>query len=174
LGAGGLFVDASWLAMFIGYFVLGAYLRNIRLRSSITLVMWLLSSLWTVVGTWLVSIGAGGHVDEVFRVYVSANVILASSALFLLLYRRSTNQLRKRLPRTHNLLCFASQNSLPIYLFHVMLLEGFQKGLFGFQLSVTTLNPILEIPLVSLLTLTICLGVIWLLKKIPILSNAIG
>jgi surface polysaccharide O-acyltransferase-like enzyme len=127
-------------------------------------MIWLSGFLWTAVGTWLVTISAGGHLDGVFRVYWSANVILASGALFLLLCTKPTSQLENRFPRAYRLLRRVSQYCLAIYLLHLMVLEGFQKGLFGFKLSITTLNPILEIPLISLVTLAICLGVVWLLS----------
>ena len=50
-----------------------------------------------------------------------------------------------------------SKNTLPIFLFHVIILESFERGLLGFKLSFTTLNPTIEIPLLAALTFFITL-----------------
>ena len=56
-----------------------------------------------------------------------------------------------------------------------MVLEALQKGYFGFKISLTTMmNPVLEIPLITAVTLLISLGVIIPLKKIPYMKKAIG
>jgi hypothetical protein len=53
-------------------------------------------------------------------------------------------------------------------------LEAFQKGFFGFTISVNTLNPAIEIPLITGITLFVCLGIVWPLKKIPFVQKLIG
>ena len=55
-----------------------------------------------------------------------------------------------------------------------MVLEAFQKGFFGFTISVNTLNPAIEIPLITGLTLFVCLGIVLPLKKIPFVQKLIG
>jgi len=63
---------------------------------------------------------------------------------------------------------------LPIYLFHLIVLETFQKGYLGLKISVTNINPIIEIPLVTAVTLLICLAIIVPLKKLPYVKRIIG
>jgi surface polysaccharide O-acyltransferase-like enzyme len=73
--------------------------------------------------------------------------------------------------------CFTNligKNTLPIFLFHIIILESFQRGYFGFTLSVTTLNPIIEIPLISALTFFITLGLVLLMGKVPVLKKLMG
>jgi hypothetical protein len=55
-----------------------------------------------------------------------------------------------------------------------MILQSLERGYFGFTLSVTTLNPFVEIPLIAVVTLFISVGVIFLLKKIPVVRKIIG
>jgi hypothetical protein len=55
-----------------------------------------------------------------------------------------------------------------------MVLEALQKGFLGFKISVTTMNPIIEIPLITAVTLLICLAIIVPLKKIPYVRRVIG
>jgi surface polysaccharide O-acyltransferase-like enzyme len=79
-----------------------------------------------------------------------------------------------QVPRTTRIIQIISQNSLPIYLFHVMVLETLQKGYLGFKISVTTINPIIEIPLITMATLLISLAIIVPLKKIPYIKRVLG
>jgi hypothetical protein len=54
-------------------------------------------------------------------------------------------------------------------------LETLQRGyLWGFTISGNYLNSIVEVPLITAVTLLICLAVLIPLKKVPILKNLIG
>jgi hypothetical protein len=53
----------------------------------------------------------------------------------------------------------------------VMVLESLQKGYLGFKISMNTLNPIVEIPLITMVTLFICFLIVFILKKIPVLKD---
>jgi hypothetical protein len=57
---------------------------------------------------------------------------------------------------------------------HIIILESFERGYFGFTLNFETLNPIIEIPLIAALTLFITLSLVLLMKKVPILKTLIG
>jgi surface polysaccharide O-acyltransferase-like enzyme len=104
-------------------------------------------------------------------------MILASTALFLLLntIKAPRNQTETRQPKINWLLKQISQSTLAIFLFHVIVLETLQRGyLWGFTISGNNLNSIIEVPLVTVVTLLICLGVILPLRKVPIIKNLIG
>jgi surface polysaccharide O-acyltransferase-like enzyme len=165
-----VFIIVGW----VGYYLLGVYMLQVRLRSSILFVLLILGFSWIAVGTYFMTAFFGGIRSYFFYDYLSASVILTSVALFQLLRTFSPIWLETRYPRTAKLLHQISQNTLPIYLFHVMILESLQKGYFGFKISVTTLNPAIEIPMITLLNIFICLGVISLLNRIPFLKKAIG
>jgi hypothetical protein len=53
-------------------------------------------------------------------------------------------------------------------------LETLQRDLLGVQISITTINPIIEIPLLTAVTLLISLAIIIPLKKIPHVKDIIG
>ena len=82
--------------------------------------------------------------------------------------------IEQRFPLGNRVLNLISQNTLAIFLFHVIVLELIQKGYLGFQISLSTMNPILAVPLITAVTLLICLAVIIPLKKIPIIKRLIG
>ena len=165
-----VFIITGWL----GYFLLGAYFLKTRVRPIILYTIMTLGYTWTIIGTYLIVGTIGEHVSQFFYDAASFSMIGASVALFLLLSMVSSHTLEERFPRGNRVLRLISQNTIPIYLFHVMVLESLQKGFFGFQISLSTMNPVLEIPLITVTTLLICLAVILPLKKIPIVKRLLG
>lgn len=158
----------------VGYFILGAYVTKFRLRSSVLVIILALSSIWTILGTYFVVGNLGEQYGQFFLDASSFSVIFASVALFVLLAAVPSQTMETKYPRGNRVLKIISQNTLPIYLFHVMVLETLQKGYLGFQISVKTMNPIIEIPLITAVTLLICLVIIVPLKKIPYIKRIIG
>jgi surface polysaccharide O-acyltransferase-like enzyme len=67
-----------------------------------------------------------------------------------------------------------SSNTLPIFLFHVIILESLQRGYFGFKLSLTIINPIIGVPLITIVTFFITFGLVLIMRKIPVLKKLIG
>ena len=158
----------------LGYFILGAYVAKLRLRSSVLFLMLALSSVWTIVGTYFLIGTMGEQYSQFFLDASSFSVIIASVTLFLILASIPNQTVENRFPNGNRLLKLISQNTLPIYLFHVIVLETLQKGYLGFKISVTNMNPIIEIPLITLFTLLICLAIIVPLKKLPYVKRIIG
>ncbi len=167
----GVFVFGGW----IGYFVLGTYLQNKRLRSSILYGLFLLGLFWTISSTWYMHFFANSlEQDYFFFDYLTANVIVASIALFMILSRFNADWPGSNNPRLSRVARAISENTLPIYLFHVIILESLQKGYFGFKLSLTIINPVIGVPLITAVTFFITFGLVLLMKKIPLLKNLIG
>lgn len=166
----------------IGYFVLGSYITKIKIRPSILYLIFAVSLVWTIMGTYLIVGTMGERYSQTFFDASSVNVIITSIVFFLILstIRRPKTPLPEaaapavRAPRTTRIVQVISQNTLPIYLFHVMVLETLQKGYLGFKISVTTINPFIEIPAITVVTLLICLAVIVPLKKIPYVKKVLG
>jgi surface polysaccharide O-acyltransferase-like enzyme len=165
-----VFIFTGWL----GYFVLGAYLLKVHLKSSILTLVYVSSLLWTIIVYYLMAGTVGEKMGQFFYDAYSFNIILASAALFLLLVAIPSQKIGNRFPHGNRALKLISQNTLPIYLFHVIVLEIFQKGYLGFTINITTMNPIVEIPLITVITLLTCLAIIVPLKKIPYVKRVIG
>jgi surface polysaccharide O-acyltransferase-like enzyme len=161
------------LVGWLGYFLLGAYLPKMRIRSSILYAALIIGFAWTIIGTYFATATIGGSASLFFYDYLSANVVLVSVALFMILQNIPIN-LKNRSRIGSKLLHEISRNTLGIYLFHIMVLESLQKGYFGFEISVTTINPVLEIPLITVVTFFVSLGIIYLLRKIPCLGRLIS
>jgi surface polysaccharide O-acyltransferase-like enzyme len=159
----------------VGYFILGKYFKRVKVRSSILYGSLIISIVWTVFGSWLMYYPLNAmQQNNFFFDYLTANVIIGSAALFLILIKfpqdwpGSTHTITGRITQA------ISKNTLPIFLLHVIILESFQRGFFGFTLSFTTLNPIIEIPLITVLTLFITLGLVLLMRKVPVLKRIVG
>jgi surface polysaccharide O-acyltransferase-like enzyme len=158
----------------LGYFVLGAYVAKLTIRKSALAIMLVLSSVWTIIGTYFLIATLGKQYSQFFLDASSFSVIIASVSLFLILSSIPTQKIETCFPRGNRVLKLISENTLPIYLFHLIVLETLQKGYLGFKISVTNINPIIEIPLVTAVTLLICLAIIVPLKKLPYVKRIIG
>lgn len=167
----GVFVIGGW----VGYFVLGTYLQRIKVRSSILYCLLFAGFASTILGIWLMSypLSFVGQSNFFFG-YLTVNVIVASTALFMILMKFHSDWPGSNHPIISRIAGAISKNTLPIFLFHVIILESFERGFFGFTLSFTTLNPIIEIPLIAVLTLLITLGLVLLMRKVPVLKKLVG
>jgi len=159
----------------IGYFILGVHLQRVRVRPTILYALFFSSIAFTVLCTWLMhfqfySIGR----DYFFFDYLAVNVIVASVTLFMILIRFPSDWPNGSHPLFRRLIHVISQNTLPIYLFHVIIMETLQRGYLGFKLSITIMNPIIGIPIVTGATLLITLALVLLMKKVPVLRTIIG
>ncbi|MCL5877330.1 MAG: acyltransferase family protein [Candidatus Bathyarchaeota archaeon] len=160
---------------YVGYFLLGAYLVNVRVKRSTLVALICLGVALTAVGTFQMSRTVGGGTSYYFQEYLSPTMILSSISFFLLLNTFKTpcgqpveHSWRKRIMRV------ISENTLGIYLFHMMVIYSLQNGFFGFALNGNTLNSIVGVPLMVGLVLAICLVVLVPLKKVPVLKRLIG
>ena len=158
----------------VGYFILGAYIDKLRMHKSVLYLGLILSTVWTIIGTYALINKLGEFYGQFFFSASSFSVIAASISLFIILATFSKQKIQERYLFGRRALRVISENTLPIYLFHVIVLETLQGGFLGIKISVTNLNPFLEIPLVTLITLLICLAIIIPLKKIPYIKKLLG
>lgn len=165
-----VFVFTGWL----GYYLLGAYLTKVEIKRQLLYTGVIGGLLWTIAGSYLIVATLGERFSQFFYDGFSVNMIVASASLFLLLLQVSPQQLQIKYPRGNRVLRTISANTLPIFLFHVIVLESLQRGFLGFTLSITSINSFIAIPLSAALTLLICLAVIVPLKRIPYLKRLIG
>jgi surface polysaccharide O-acyltransferase-like enzyme len=175
---GSYHLDANLLTIpwWVGYYFMGAYVITLKVHRSLLYILLSVGFVLTAAGTYFVTLLVGGSLSLFFQDYFSPTMILASVAFFALLcsVRAPSDQVETRHTKTSWLASQISQNTLPIYLFHVMVLEALQNGFFGFRLSVNSLFPAVEVPLITLVTLFICLGLIMPAKKVPVLKRLIG
>jgi surface polysaccharide O-acyltransferase-like enzyme len=166
---------------FVGYYILGLYLLSVQMRRSTLLIFMSLGLALTSIGTYAVAATIGGGQMYFFQEYLSPTLILASVMLFLLLNTiQSPSNPTEKKPKVNShhkfnkLLSVISENTLPIFLLHVIVLECLQQGYFGFTINGNTINSIIGVPLATVLTLFICLAIIVPLKRVPVLKRLLG
>ena len=164
------------LTGYVGFFVLGTYLSTVQMRRSTLTIFVLLGIVLTAVGTYVLAAAVGGTEMYFFQQYLSPTVILASVMLFLLLLTVKPPSVQKESgpSRINKLIKLISQNTLGIFFIHVMIIESIQRGYFGFAINRDTINPIIEVPLLTAVTLFGSLAIILLLKQIPYLKKLVG
>jgi len=166
-----VFVISGWT----GYYVLGTYLQRVKICTSILISLLIAGFGTTMFGVWLmtyplISLGQANF----FFDYLTINVIVGSVALFMILMKFNRDWPGSNHPFISKVAQAISKNTLPIFLFHVIILESFERGFFGFTLNYTTLNPIIEIPSIATLTLFITLGLVLFMRRVPVLKKLIG
>jgi len=164
-----VFLHLEW----VGYFVLGYYLLKTKIRPIFLYIAFFGGLIYTLIGTYLIQLTLGGANSWFFLEPISANMIVISVSMFLMLRNVSATKIQNKFPKFSKLLRLISQNTLPIYLMHIIILETFQNGYLGIRISVNTLPPAWEIPFLAVITLFICLGIALALKKIPILQKIV-
>ena len=176
---GAFHIDSNLLTipLWVGYFLMGVFLLSVKLKRSTLLGLLALGLVLTAVGTYAIAATVGGPQTYFFQDYFSPTTILSAVMLFLLLntLKVPANPTEAPHPKINWLLRQISKSTLAIFLFHVIVLETLQRGyLWGFTISGNTINSIIEIPLITVVTLFICLGIILPLKKVPVLKKLIG
>ena len=180
---------------YVGYFVLGTFLLSVRIQRSTLAILMAVGTALTAIGTYLIAWTVGGGEMYYFQEYLSPTMILASVMLFLLLNtcqqpktpqiqtlitQKETDPDSENLPKSNNqsparkLLKLISENTLPIFLLHVIVLETIQRGYLGFALNGNVINSIIGVPLMTVIVLFVSLGIVLLLKKVPIVKILIG
>lgn len=161
---------------FIGYFVLGTYLVTLKASRRVFIALMILGFTLTAVLTYYLATTVGGTQMYLFQEYFSPTVILASAAVFLLLLpiQPNSNQTEGTHSAVNKLVRVISANVLPIFLFHVMILESIRNGYLGFTINRYVINPIIDVPLETVVTLFASLGIILLLKEVPFMKKLLG
>ncbi len=161
---------------YVGYFVLGAYLINVRIRRKYLVTLLSIGIALTAIGTFQVSRTIGGGTSFYFQEYLSPTMILASISFFLLLntFKAPIEQAYEKPSWRRRIMAVISENTLGIYLFHMMIIYTLQNGLLGVTLNGNTVNSIIGIPLMVAIVLLVCLAILVPLKKVPVLKRLIG
>jgi surface polysaccharide O-acyltransferase-like enzyme len=168
--------DVFAITGYVGYFVLGTYLLMVQVHRSTLSIFMIIGIALSAIGTYILASTVGGGETYFFQEYFSPTLILASIMVFMLLLTIPPLSVQKvtNLSAGNKLIKAISENSLSLFLFHVMILESLQRGYFGFAINGNTINSIIGVPLNTVITLFVSLGIIILLKKVPYLKKLIG
>jgi surface polysaccharide O-acyltransferase-like enzyme len=171
--------SASWVGYLLfcltGYFILGTILIKVKIKRSVLSILTAIGITLTAISIYIIQSPIGGNREAfAFTVYFGPWTILTAVSMFMLLNTIKLPTSTATPSKSVKLIKVISQNTLPLALFHLMILESLQKGYFGFAINGNTINSIVGVPLITVITLFMSLGIIVLLKKIPYLGRLIG
>jgi surface polysaccharide O-acyltransferase-like enzyme len=164
-----MFVITDW----VGFFLLGIYLTETKIHSTIAYIGLIFGLLVAIVGDWFLTASMGEQFTGYFHGYLSFNMIIASAALFLILIRIPHSRIASGNSTINRVIQWIEHNTLPIYLVHVIVLESLQLGLLGFSFPYTY-NLLVDVPLLALVTFVLTVAIVYPLKKIPFVMKLIG
>jgi len=161
---------------YVGYFVLGYYLRDlpsIKLRPIACGALLLIAAAVTAIGTYVIDIRAGGKFSAVAYDDISPNVVVMTICAFLLIRDLFAANFAGRHPVFSSMFTRLSAASFGVYLIHPIVLELLASGKLGFALSGSTGHPAIGVPLTASITFLISLLLIMLMQKIPGVSTIV-
>jgi surface polysaccharide O-acyltransferase-like enzyme len=165
-----VFIFVGW----VGYFLLGVFLLQTQVSRRLLYACLVGGLAATVVADGFVPAVLGANFMGFFHQPLNFTLVLSSAALFMLLIHTETHEKASHHPTIHRLISWISKNTLPIYLLHIMVLEALENGYLGLSLNMTVLSPILEIPLLTLVTFALTALIVYPLKEIPVVNQLIG
>lgn len=149
---------------FVGYLLLGHKLSTIKPMSNVVLAISLLSSIIGIAfATYFISMITGSF-SEVFYNYLNPIVAISACSVFLLAKNIKV--------RGGKLSCIAikmSKYSLGIYMLHMIVYIVLRK----FGVRYDTLNPIISIPMFSIVIYAISYACIYTIDKIPYIRKGL-
>ncbi len=160
-------LELPYFTGYIGYLVLGYYLsiKNFDyIKPQYLIVLFFLAGSITAIGTYYFSARDEGFNEE-FYAFLTPNVLMSTIAVFLFFNNLSIkNKLVKKI------FSFINNLSFGIYFVHILVIILFNK----IGLNCMIINPIIGIPLVSILCLFSSSLIIYFLKKLPYLRKLVG
>ncbi|MDI9576556.1 MAG: acyltransferase family protein [Thermoproteota archaeon] len=164
-----VFVIFDW----VGYYLLGVYLINSNIRRFVAYTVMILGLIGTIMSDWVITAFLGAQHTGICHNYMSPTIILGSAALFFILVTGKSIIIKSHV-KLDRFVQWVSQNTLPIYLLHMLVLITLTNGVFGVYLNTLTFSPVLDTPLFAAIVFAISSTAVYILKKMPYISRLIG
>jgi len=158
------------VAGYVGYFIMGYWLADVNLSvrgKYLSMLGIIVAVIVTFVGTYLLSANAG-PIDSYFYSYFSPPTVLASVCGYLLL-----KDLGRNMGCAREFVRVVSACSFGIFLIHIFTADWFRTGRLGFRLNSWMAPSVYMIPITSLAVFILSFGVVFLLRKIPVLKQLV-
>jgi uncharacterized membrane protein YeaQ/YmgE (transglycosylase-associated protein family) len=163
------FVITGW----VGYYLAGIYLTQTKIRRSVAISGFTLGLVGAMVCDWLLTAKAGEDATGFFHNYMSPTIIVAAVSAFYLLTKVPANIYQKH-RHLDSFVRWVSENTLPIYLIHIVFVYLVQNVLFGDIFYNAIPVSLVYVPLSVTLVFFASAGTVYVLKKIPYVGKVIG
>ncbi|MHC1720706.1 MAG: acyltransferase [Clostridiaceae bacterium] len=162
------YMDYRFTLDFAGYFLAGYYLSKYDIGGKWRRLIYILGTagiIATMVISYIISMNTGAPYG--YYGNFTINVMCASIAVFVFFkYEISKIKLAEKTVKT---VTFLSSCSFGIYLVHVFYIEFLAR----FGIDIYMMNPVLSVPIVSIIVFMLSLVTIFAIKKIPVLARYI-
>lgn len=155
-------IDLSNFSGYLGYCILGYYLRKVNIQNTlkkdiIAIFLFFTGLIITIAGTYFLFL-LKGEKDELYYSYLTLNVLMCAIGVYLYIKDKYVkNQSVSKFLRVMN------KFSYGIYLAHVLILTILTKA----GITCFFIHPLIGIPLTTVLCLTFSTLTIFLVKKLP-------
>jgi len=163
------FVFLDW----IGYYLLGIYLLKANVRRSTVNIVAVLGLVGAFIGDWLITGTLGEQYTGYFSNYMSATIIMGTAALFFILVNVDPRRIESH-AKINKVIHWVSQNTLAIFMIHMIVLETFTLGFLGFYVNKLTFIALVDVLVFTLIIFGVSVALVFVLKKIPYVSKLIG
>ncbi|MEM8860534.1 MAG: acyltransferase family protein, partial [Chloroflexota bacterium] len=143
---------------FVGFYLLGYYLRPITLNYSqrvTSLAAIVLASLITRAMFNATSAEAIDLSNNIFVQYTSLNIMVMAVSLFLFVKSLDFKQAYQRYPWFQTIIRRVSPTSFGVYLIYVLLLDEVGSGRLGIELNAFIAQPLISIPVLTIAVIAI-------------------
>lgn len=165
--------NLSFFHWSIGYFILGFILGKYdlsKVQEGIIYILGFLGLVATIYGSYLITKFNNGIIIDHGYSYYAPNVIFTSVAVFLMGKKIDWYKLIGDNKLINKIIKSLSSTSFGIYLVHLLVLRVISSGYLGITINPASFNPVLSIPLVSIITFIISHFIVVILQKIPLLK----
>ncbi len=160
-------INSSTVAGWLGYFVLGYYLRKYTIKSiykNIIYILAVLGYLFCAIVNSYLSVKTGTASSFYYVSFSLSNFFITVAWFLFFKYEVSKIKLSEKIIKIINII---SKNMFGLYLVHALVL----KLVYDFGLNTLSFNPILSIPVISIITFVIGYILVVLISKIPIINK---
>ena len=167
-------IDLFSISAYSGYLVLGFVIGKMQISKKIAisaLFIFIISAAVTATGTYLLTVRNDGVFSEYFYGYMTPNVILMSTSMFILTKYFISKVDAFASDRMLSILKSFSAASFGIYLIHPIFLYLLEVGDLGIVISGFEGNPAISIPVTAVTTFFLSYVTILLLKKVPVVNK---
>ncbi|MBZ0158012.1 MAG: acyltransferase family protein [Alphaproteobacteria bacterium] len=162
---------------FLGYFILGHFLRDLQLRPAqaiLFILLFLFAFFITAYGTYYSTVRQNaGRFDSTFYEYFSVNVFSMSLSLYLVGKSAALPAFFVRMENRFGVFRATAACVPGIYLVHALLIEIAKEGMLGFSFNQLTFPPAIGIPVFALAIFLVSFLIIFIIKQLPLLRNIV-
>lgn len=154
--------------MFVGYFILGYYIKSFNIPRKIEYTLYILAVLLLIFNCLVFSVDILKDINEIWSVkYLMPNIIIESAGIYTLFVKRVSKI--KFSERTVKIFSKLTEYGFGVYLVHALINELI--GLTGW--TAVSISPFVSIPLLTIVVYTLSLLVTVIIRKVPFVGKNI-